>query len=334
VIRRAARRLAWSIFVVWATVTLAFVVSNVLPQDPARMIAGAQARAKDVERVRAQLGLDRPLYVQYATFLRRLVHAGPSIGASRPEGHATCGGIGPVHVDLGKSFQKRKPVVALISDALPRTLFLAAAATLLQLALGVASGTLAAARRGTAWDRGTVAVTLLGISVPTYMIGILLQWVFADRLRLLPLDGYGRTPIEHLTSVILPATTLGLFGAAWYTRLVRDEMIDLLHQDHVRTARAKGAGRLAVIVRHGLRNALVPLVTVVALDFGGLLGGAIVTESVFRWPGLGSLGVGAVLDRDGPVILGTVLVTAIVVVGTSLLADLAYPLLDPRVRSR
>jgi peptide/nickel transport system permease protein len=164
------------------------------------------------------------------------------------------------------------------------------------------------------------------------VVGVALQYVLAHRLRILPLDGYGADALEHASSVILPALTLGTFGAAYYTRLVRDEMIGLLKQEHVRTARAKGLSEAAVIVKHGLRNALVPLVTVLGLDLGALVGGAIVTETLFRWPGLGALSVNALLDRDGPLIVGMVIVTSGAVVLSNLLVDLCYAVLDPRVR--
>jgi len=171
------------------------------------------------------------------------------------------------------------------------------------------------------------------VSAPTFVIGLFLQWLLAYRLRLLPLDGYGESLIEHLASVVLPALTLGIFGAAYYTRMVRDEMIGQLSQDYVRTAAAKGASRRAVLVRHALRNALMPIVTVLGLEVGTLVGGAIVTESIFRWPGIGSLSVSAMLDRDGPVVMGCVIVTALAVVLSTIAVDLAYGFLDPRSRA-
>jgi peptide/nickel transport system permease protein len=159
-----------------------------------------------------------------------------------------------------------------------------------------------------------------------------LQYVLAHRLRLLPLDGFGQDVGEHALSVVLPALTLGVFGAAYYTRIVRDEMIGILKQDYVRTARAKGLGDGAVVVKHALRNALVPLVTVLGLDLGALVGGAIVTETLFRWPGIGALAVSALLDRDGPLVVGTVIVTSTAVVLSNVAVDLCYTALDPRVR--
>lgn len=333
-LRKVLSRLLWSIFTIWAVVSLAFIINNALPEDPARAIAGPQARPADVARIRAQLGLDAPLHTQYAIFMTRLVHVHGQSNAAKAEDHASCASLGPLHFDLGMSYQKRKPVVELIQERFPRTLLLAFAATLVQVLVGVIIGVLAAYRRNTALDFGAVSMTLLGISAPTFLIGILLQYVLSYQLRLLPLDGFGRSLSEHLASVILPALTLGIFGAAYYTRLVRDEMIGLFKQDFIRTARAKGLGNWAVIVRHALRNALMPLVTVIGLDFGALVGGAIVTEKLFRWPGLGQLSIDAVFDRDGPVILGTVIVASTAIVLANMLVDFSYALLDPRVRAK
>ena len=330
-IGRFARRLGWSVFVLWGVVTLTFLVNYALPGDPARVIAGPQARPADVARIRQQLGLSRPLRAQYALFLARLVHAGPRPGG-RDSAHASCSAIGRLHVDLGMSYQQRMPVLKLLGDKLPATILLALAAMFVQVGIGVAAGTLAAIRRGTLVDHGVVSLTLLGVSAPTFLIGIALQFLFAYKLRWLPFDGLGRTLVERLVSVVLPALTLGLFGAAYYTRLVRDEVILQLEQDYVRTARAKGAQAARVLIYHVLRNTLLPLVTVIGLDFGTLVGGAIVTEKLFRWPGLGALSVDAVLERDGPVIMGTVIVASTAIILANLLVDLSYALLDPRTR--
>jgi peptide/nickel transport system permease protein len=314
-------------------VSLTFLVNHALPSDPARMVAGPQARPADVARLRVELGLDRPLYVQYAHFLTHLLHVGPS-EATADKAHASCASVvGRVHVDLGKSYQQRRPVVTILGERLPRTALLAVCAALVQALIGVTAGVIAAARKRTALDHLAVSMSLLGISAPTFVIGVLLQWLFAYRLGLLPLDGFGETLGGHVASVVLPAATLGVFGAAYYTRMVRDEMIGQLGQDYVRTASAKGLSRRAVIVRHALRNALMPIVTIFGIEVGTLIGGAIVTESIFRWPGIGSLSVTAMLDRDGPVIMGCVIVTSIAVVLSTIAVDLAYALLDPRVRA-
>ncbi len=307
--RRVALRLVSSLVVIWAVLTITFLVHHALPSDPARAMAGPQARPSEVDRIRKQLKLDRPLPVQYVEYFKRLSRG-----------------------DLGRSFQFRKPVTAILADRLPRTALLALFAVFVQVGIGAAIGTLAALRRGRALDRGAVALTLVGVSAPTFLTGVLLQYWFAYRWRILPYDGYGNTFAERALSMVMPVITLGMFGAAYYARFVRDEMIVVLSQDFVRSARARGLPRWRVVLVHGFRNALMPLTTVMALDLGALMGGAVVTEKVFRWPGMGSLTVDAVLARDGPVVMGVVLVASLSVVAANLLADIAYGLLDPRLR--
>jgi peptide/nickel transport system permease protein len=337
--RWLARRIGWSLLIVWAVVSIAFAVNRLVPGDPALLVAGAQARPADVARLREQLGLNRPPLVQYALFWRRLIHAGPrAAGAAGDPAHASCAIVLPlggaaVHLDLGKSFQRRQAVVDIVATRLPRTFALAVAGVLVQLLLGVGTGVLAAAVRRDSWlDRLLVGTSLLGVSTPTFLIALLLQYVLAYELRWLPLDGFGKTFFEHARCMVLPALTLGIYGAAYYTRLARDEMAVLLEQDWVRTAYAKGAPRWRVVTHHALRNALVPIVTSAGLDFGALMGGAMVTEAVFRWPGLGELSVRAALDRDGPVLLACVVVTSVAIVASNLAVDLAYVRLDPRMR--
>ncbi|MBX3129514.1 MAG: ABC transporter permease [Polyangiaceae bacterium] len=323
------RRVGWSLFTIWAVVTLTFVIYNVLPEDPARVIAGPQARPADVARIRTQLGLDQPIGVRYVRYMSGLVSFGPPPADAKDD---SAWALGPVRIDLGVSYLKRKPVVELLGRALPPTLLVGVLALFVQIAVGAFGGVLAAMRRHSVLDWGTVALTLVGISAPTFLTGLLLQHLLARQLVWFPLDGYGQTSAERLHSAVLPALTLGLFGAAYYTRLVRDEMIGLLKQDYIRTARAKGQREWVVVYKHALRNALMPLVTVVGLSMGGLVGGAIVTEKIFRWPGIGSLSVDAIVERDGPVIMGVVLLFSTVVVLANLLVDLSYAVLDPRVR--
>jgi peptide/nickel transport system permease protein len=231
------------------------------------------------------------------------------------------------------SYQMQQPVVTLLATRLPRTFALALAGLALQLIFGVATGVLAASRRGTVFDRLLVSSSLLGVSAPTFLIALVLQIVLARELRWLPIDGFGKTFADQARSLVLPALTLGIYGAAYYTRIVRDEMTGLMTQDWVRTARAKGASPTRVLLRHVLRNALVPIVTSAGLDFGVLMGGAVVTETVFRWPGIGFLAVNAVLNRDGPIILGCVIVSAVAVTVSSLLVDVIHVRLDPRMRA-
>jgi peptide/nickel transport system permease protein len=333
-----ARRLAAALGVVCAVVSLAFAVEELLPGDPARMVAGLQARPADVAHVREQLGLDRPPLQRYFLFWARLVHVGPRhLDPVAPLGHESCAVVMPfgrhaLHVDFGKSFQLRQPVVRLIAAHLPRTAALATAGLLVQLFVGVFFGTLAALRRGSWMDRVLVGSSVVAVSAPTFLVALVLQLVFARELRWLPLDGYGATWTDHALSLVLPAATLGIYGAAFYTRLVRDEMSVVLHSDWVRTGRAKGLPPWKVVVMHALRNSLGTVVTAVALDFGSLMGGAVVTETVFRWPGLGQLSLHATLNRDGPVVCGCLIVTSMAVVLANLVVDLSYGRIDPRAR--
>ncbi|HEU4409127.1 MAG TPA: ABC transporter permease [Polyangiaceae bacterium] len=329
---RVARRLVASALVVWFALTVAFAIHYALPGDPARALAGPQARPADVKRLRAQLGLDRPLAAQYALFFRRAVHRGEPTIARGDREHAGCVAFGRAHVDLGYSLQRRKPVVALVLERWPASLLLAACALAVQVLAGSAAGLTAALARGGRLDHGAIAATLLGVSVPPYLLGLGLQYLLAYRLRWVPLDGYGETWGERLAHVALPALTLGAYGAALYARLVRDAVRTHLRLDHVRAAFARGGSRARVIGFHVLRNASLPLVALVGLDAGALMAGALVTEKLFRWPGLGQLTVDAVLDRDGPVVLGCVLAGSIAVVAANLAADAAKALLDPRLR--
>jgi peptide/nickel transport system permease protein len=330
VTRRVLSRLLWAIVTIWAVVTLTFFVYNVLPSDPAKIIAGPQARPADVERIRETLGLNQPIPVRYARYMRNLVRLGAPEPAAEEDSALW---LGPVGIDLGVSYLKRRPVVAILGEALPKTLLLAAFALLVEMLLGVTAGVVAAVRRNTVLDWGVVSLSLLGISAPTFVTGLLLQYVFAEWLRVLPMDGYGSTWPERLSTVVLPGLTLGLFSAAGTARLMRDEMIGLLKADYIRTARAKGQRGIVIVLSHALRNALLPLVTLLGLSMSTLVGGAIVTEKLFRWPGLGALSVDAIVERDGPVIMGVVLVLSTTVVLANLLVDISYALLDPRTRS-
>ncbi len=338
-IARLVRRLGSALFVLWAVATLTFVIADLLPSDPARMIAGPTARAADVARIRTQIGADRPLAVRYGLYLGHLVHlsgaaatATATASTGKSAEHVDCAILGPLHLDLGHSYTQRKPVVAVLADRAPRSLLLAVAGVTVQLILGLLAGLLAAGRPRSWLDRTTIAATVIGTSVPTYLIGLTLQYVLGHRLHFLPLDGFGRTEGEHLVSLILPALTLGIFGAAYYARLVRDDLLAVLRQDFVRTARAKGASRLRTLLHHALRTTLVPVLTVVGLELGALVGGAVVVETLFRWPGIGALAVSSLLDHDGPLILGITLTTSACIVVSNLVVDAMYVLLDPRIR--
>jgi peptide/nickel transport system permease protein len=322
------RRLALSIVVVIGVVTVAFVVARALPGDPVRMLLGPQARAADVARARAIYALDEPIWRQYTRFWARLVH--PADDGD----HGSCAAIarGAFHVDLGFSYRYRKPVVELVAQKAPISARLAVAALLVQALIGLSVGLAAGRSRGTLWDQLAIGTTVVATSAPIFGLGMALQYLLAHRLGFLPFDGYGETDTERLVSMILPALTLGLYGAALYARLVRDETARALSSDYVKAARARGVGEARVMVVHALRNAVVPIATLMVLELGALIGGAIVTEKLFRWPGMGSMVVDAMVHRDGPVILGTVLFGAAVIVIASLIVDLLTVIADPRLR--
>jgi peptide/nickel transport system permease protein len=329
---RIFKRLAWALGVVFAVTTLSFFLSHVLPGDPARMLVGPQASSQDVAHARDIYGLDQPITTRYLRFLYRLVHRGERSTelARKTKDHRSCVALGPVHVDLGFSFHYRRPVLDLLSTKLPRSLELAFGALSMELLLGLGLGITMAAKRGRRWDEIGSSLSLVGISAPTFLSGLALQYIFSHRLGWLPYDGYGKSSLDHLVCLVLPALTLGIYGSALQTRLVRAELGAALDRDYVRTARAKGASQLRALFVHGLRTALLPITTTAALDLGALVGGAIVTEKLFRWPGLGQMTVEAVVNRDGPLTSGVVLVASTAVVLSTLLVDLITPLLDPR----
>lgn len=329
-----ARRLVWAVILVVGVASMTFFVAHVLPGDPARMLAGAHASPADVEHVRKVYGLDEPLRAQYVAYFQRLVHRGPAvIDRKRDPDHKSCAAaFAGLHVDLGYSFSSRKPVVDLLAAKIPRSIELGVAALFVQLVLGLSLGVAAAARRGGRLDEAAMGLSLAFVSAPTFLLGLLLQYIFAYRLRVLPYDGYGATAADHARSIVLPALTLGVFGSALYARIARDELATLLGQDFIRTARAKGASGARVLFVHALRNALIPIATLAVLELGTLVGGAVVTESLFRWPGVGQATVTALQNRDGPVIVGAVLFTSCAVVLSTIVLDVLYVALDPRLR--
>ena len=281
-----------------------FFMVRMLPGDPARVLAGLEADQHEVDRIRLQLGLDKPVPVQYALFLA----------------HAVRG-------DLGRSSVTQAPVVSEIAGRLGPTALLAATATVLAGTLGIASGILVSTRQYTAADYGVTVLALAGVSIPVYWLGLMLMLVFAVGLHVLPAGG-DTAP----QSLILPAITLAAFSLAIIERMTRSSMLESLHQDYVRTARAKGLADPVVVYRHALRNALIPVVTVLGLQFGALIGGAILTETTFAWPGIGRLLVDAIARRDYPIIQGVVLLFAVTFVVVNLAVDLLYGYIDPRIR--
>jgi len=290
---RAVRRLTLALLVWLGVATLTFAMTYLIPADPARTLAGAQADAATIESIRAQLYL---------------------------------GGI--LHGDFGTSYVTGEGVLPTILERLPATLELAVGALLVYFVVGVGFGIWGGVRPRGWGDRFGLAIAVLGVSVPAFCLGLALMYVFAYRIPVLPLGGHGG--LNHL---ILPSLTLGMGGAAYYIRLLRSGLHDVMRQDYIRTARAKGLSERAVIVRHALRNAALPLVTLLGIDFSHLMGGAVLTESLFAWPGIGSNALVAISTLDVPMIMGTVLFAATMIVGVNLVIDAVTPLVDPRLRS-
>ncbi|MFA4913729.1 MAG: ABC transporter permease [Burkholderiaceae bacterium] len=280
-----------------------FLVLQFIPGDPARLAAGPDAVEEDVQQIRENYGLDRPVHTQYFIYLGKLLKG-----------------------DLGDSFQTYAPVTEGIARTLPATLELTAAGMLLAVVLGVPLGIVAAVRPRGWVDSALTALAVLGISMPGFFLGLLLMLVFASTLGWLPPTGRGTW--AHL---VLPAITLGLPYVATFARLARSTMMDVLGEDYVRTAHAKGVSRHKVVFKHALANAAIPLVTVFGMDFGRLLGGAVIVETVFAWPGMGRYMIDAIMIRDIYVVQGTILVFAALVVIVNLLVDLVYGILDPRI---
>jgi peptide/nickel transport system permease protein/oligopeptide transport system permease protein len=299
-----ARRLLLSVPTLAGVLVVVFLLLYVAPGDPVQAMVGERADAATMARLRAELKLDAPLPVQFANYAGNILRG-----------------------DLGRSYITNRPIVTDIAERFPRTLLLAGAAMLLATITGVTLGVLAAVRPNGWFDRLALASTYVGISFPVYWIGLLLILLFAVTLRWLPASGYGR--IEFL---VLPALALGSRSIAYLARVTRSSMLDVLGADFVRTARAKGLTEHAVILRHALRNALIPVVTVIGLDFGAYLTGSILTETIFSWPGIGRYVVMAISRRDLPAVQGSVLFLSLVFVLVNLLTDIAYRKVDPRVR--
>ncbi len=315
--RFLARRAALGAVVMWVVATVVFFMYFVAPHDVARLIAGRQASPETVAAVSRNLGLDRPVVAQYGSFLVRLLHG-----------------------DLGYSYSNSEPVTSLIAQGLPVTFSLAIGGAVLWLVLGVTSGTIAARRRRSVVDRTTTGVALFFYSMPTFLLGELLLLGFFYELHVLGIDffpggGYvpfTENPAEWAQHLILPWLTIALVSAATYSRLTRASMLDVLGEDYIKTARSKGLSRRRVTVRHGLRAALTPIVTQFGLDLGALLGGVVVTETVFGLPGLGQLLITSIDHQDLPTTIGLVLLAAAFVVAANIVVDILYVVLDPRAR--
>lgn len=303
-LRYVIRRVLLAVPVLLGVATLVFSLIHLVPGDPAQAMLGEGAAPQDVIELRKSLGLDQPLMTQYVTFIR----------------HAITG-------DLGTSFRTGQPVTTMIAERVPATAELALAAMLVAVVLAIPLGVVAAVWRGTAIDYSAMTFALAGVSIPNFWLGPLLAIVFAVELGWLPVSGRGT--LAHL---VLPAVSLGLALAAILARMTRASLLDELNELYVRAARARGVSRAASVTTHALRNSFVPLLTIIALQFGAVLTGAVITETIFAWPGIGRLLIQSIGFRDYPMVQGCILLIAVTYVTVNLLTDLMYGVLDPRIR--
>lgn len=301
-----AQRLVQAALILLGVALITFLLLHYLPADPAALIAGRSASATMIANVRHQLGLDLPLPTQFWRYLSGLLQG-----------------------DLGRSYVQRSEVMTLIVARIPATLVLMLAGIFVEVTLGLVLGILAAVRRNGPVDRLVMMLAFVGVSSPQFVVALLLLYVFAAMFGWFPMSGYG-SPAH----IVLPALTLGLLGAGWYARMVRSAMIDVLNQDYVRTARAKGLSNARVVLRHALPNALLPIVAMIGIDIGQFMGGVVVVEAVYGWPGIGQLAWQAIQQVDVPIIMGVTLVSSLAIVLGNLLADVVAPALDPRIRGR
>lgn len=297
-------RLASAAVVIFGVLCLVFLLIHLVPGDPVEVMLGESARPADREALRASLGLDQPLFTQFTQYLGQVVQ-----------------------LDFGTSLHSKRPIVDILAERLPATLELAIAALFVAIVIAFPLGVMAAVRKDSGWDHGAMAVSLLGVSIPNFLMGPLLILFFAVGLGWFPVSGR-----EGLSSLILPAITLGTAMAAILSRMVRATLLEVLDEDYIRTARAKGLSPRVVIWRHALRNALLPVITLLGLQLGALLAGAVITEAVFSWPGIGQLIIEAIQGRDYPVVQACVLLISLSYVVVNTLTDLAYGWFDPRVR--
>ena len=304
-VRFLISRILTAFAVVFGVVCLVFFLLHLVPGDPVEVMLGESARPADRAALQQALGLDLPLHVQFGHYLANLSQ-----------------------FDLGTSFYSKRPIRDLLLERLPATVELGVAALLVALLMAVPLGILAAVKKETAWDAGATGVALFGVSIPNFWMGPMLILVGALWLGWFPVSGR-----EGVASLVLPALTLGTALAAILSRMIRSALLEVLNEDFMRTARGKGLAERTVILRHGLRNALLPVITLVGLQLGALLSGAVITETVFSWPGIGSLVVEAIHRRDYPVVQATVLCISVSYVALNVLTDLAYARIDPRVRT-
>ena len=300
------KRLIQSCLILLGVSFITFALLYLFPADPVRQIAGRSATPETVANIRAQLGLDQPFIIQYARYLGNLLQG-----------------------DLGRSYLQKTEVSTLIAARLPASLLLMLGAIVCELILGITMGVVAALRRGTATDNTLMMASFIGVSAPQFVVGLLMLYVFAVQLHWFPIGGYGT--FAHL---VLPSITLGILGSGWYSRMMRSSMIDVLRQAFIRTARAKGLSRIRVLMRHALPNAVLPIIAMIGIDVGIFMGGIVVVESVFGWPGIGQLAWQAIQRVDIPIIMGVTLVSACAIVIGNLVADIASLFADPRIKVR
>jgi ABC-type dipeptide/oligopeptide/nickel transport system permease component len=304
------RRLLLAVPVLLGVSILVFLILHLTPGNPALTVAGPDAPPEVVREVEIALGLDQPLHVQYARYLGRVVRG-----------------------DFGRSIRSREPVFERLRATFPVTLTLAIVGVAFTTIVSVPLGILAAYHRNSPIDLATIFIVLTGSAMPVFAVGLILLWVFAVRLRWFPLAGFASlTTLDGWWHIALPAVTVSTGTVALLARLTRSSMLEVLNHEYVRTARAKGVREVLVVVRHAFRNALLPVITVIGLQFGFLLSGAVITESIFSLPGMGRLLVQAILGRDFPVVQGAVLLAAVTFVLTNLLVDMLYAIVDPRIR--
>jgi peptide/nickel transport system permease protein len=310
--RYILQRLAGMLAVMFTVVTIVFIIVRIAPGDPAAVMLGPDASAQDISQLRARLGIDQPLPIQYALFLGQLIRG-----------------------DLGESIFLNRPVLSALADRAEPTFFLTLFAIAIASAIAIPIGILSAYRRGSLFDQATTTVAMLAASIPSFWLGLLLIQYFAVRFGVFPVSGYGgpgaslATRLYHL---VLPALALGIVSSALILRFTRASMLDVLNDDYVRTARSKGMGEFRVVMKHAFKNALIPVLTVIGLTAALLVSGAVVTETVFGLPGIGSLVVSAVLRRDYPVIQGALLIIAALYVLINFVIDMLYLVIDPRVK--
>lgn len=298
------RRLLQAVLILLGITFITFFLLYILPADPAIQIAGRSASPEAVENIRVQLGLNRSLFAQYWSYLTNLLHG-----------------------NFGRSYLQRTDVSTLLSSRLMPTIWLMVLGIMLEIVIGVTAGVISAVKRGKVADRSIMIWSFIGVSAPQFIVAILVLYVFAVKLQWFPIGGYGSA--KHF---VLPALTLGVLGSGWYGRVMRSSMLDVLRQDYIRTARAKGASGVRIIGVHALRNALLPIVAMIGIDIGVLMSGVVIVESVFGWPGIGQLAWQAIQRVDIPIIMGVTLVSAIAIVLGNLLADIIAPFIDPRIK--